>query len=87
MDAEKLAVAEKHIGFIFFKVVLNNSERRFHFCFGSFANGDWHCPTARIDLVVGGSFTYTMAARHDMQRAGWQMILDRFKNYVESLNS
>jgi uncharacterized protein YndB with AHSA1/START domain len=23
----------------------------------------------------------------DMQRAGWQMILDRFKNYVESASS
>ena len=31
--AEKLAVAEKHIRFIFFKVVLNNSERRFLFLF------------------------------------------------------
>jgi hypothetical protein len=37
MEAEKLAVAEKHIGFIFFKVVLNNSERRFLFAFVSFA--------------------------------------------------
>ena len=116
-------------------------ERRFHFCFGSFANEDWHCPAARVDLTVGGSFTYTMAARdasfqfdfsgtytsvvvneridvilgygrlwnitfeiveggvkvveefdpenenpEDMQRMGWQMILDRFKNYVESKN-
>lgn len=87
MDAEKLAVAEKHIGFIFFKVVLNHPKHRFLFAFSSFANGDWHCPAARIDLIVGGSFTFTMAARHDMQRAGWQMILDRFKNYVESLNS
>ena len=32
-------------------------------CFGSFANEDWHCPAARVDLTVGGSFTYTMAAR------------------------
>jgi len=58
----------------------------FLFAFSSFANDDWHCPAARIDLVVGGSFTFTMAARHDMQRMGWQMILDRFKNYVESKN-
>ena len=103
---------------------------------------DWHCPAARVDLTVGGSFTYTMAARdasfqfdfsgtytfvlvneridviledgrlwnttfeeveggvkvteefdpenenpEDMQRMGWQMILDRFKNYVESVSS
>jgi uncharacterized protein YndB with AHSA1/START domain len=107
----------------------------------NFAGDDWHCPAARIDLVVGGSFTFTMAARdasfqfdfegtyteliaqsrinilladgrlwnttfeeveggvkvteefeaenqnpEDMQRMGWQMILDRFKNYVESKN-
>ena len=57
-----------------------------HICNWNFAGDDWHCPAARLDLVVGGSFTYTMAARHDMQRAGWQMILDRFKNYVESKN-
>ena len=55
-------------------------------CNWNFADDDWHCPVARIDLVVGGSFTFTMAARHDMQRMGWQMILDRFKNYVESKN-
>lgn len=107
----------------------------------NFAGDDWHCPAVRIDLVVGGSFTFTMAARdasfqfdfegtyteviaqgrinilladgrlwnttfeevdggvkvieefeaenqnpEDMQRMGWQMILDRFKNYVESKN-
>ncbi len=107
----------------------------------NFAGDDWHCPAARIDLVGGGSFTFTMAARdasfqfdfegtyteviaqsrinilladgrlwnttfeevdggvrvteefeaenqnpEDMQRMGWQMILDRFKNYVESKN-
>jgi uncharacterized protein YndB with AHSA1/START domain len=110
-----------------------------HICNWNFADIDWHCPAARIDLVVGGSFTFTMAARdasfqfdfvgtytsvvvneridviledgrlwnttfeeveggvkvteefdpenenpEDMQRMGWQMILDRFKNYVES---
>jgi len=57
-----------------------------HICNWNFAGDDWHCPAARIDLVVGGSFTFTMAARHDMQRIGWQMILDRFKNYAESKN-
>lgn len=110
-----------------------------HICNWNFADVDWHCPAARVDLTVGGSFTYTMAARdasfqfdfsgtytsvvvndridviledgrlwnttfeeveggvkvveefdpenenpEDMQRMGWQMILDRFKNYVES---
>ena len=113
-----------------------------HICNWNFAGEDWHCPVARIDLVVGGSFTFIMAARdasfqfdfegtyteviaqsrinilladgrlwnttfeeveggvkvteefdpenenpEDMQRTGWQMILDRFKNYVESANS
>lgn len=107
----------------------------------NFAGDDWHCPAAQLDLVVGGSFSFTMAARdasfqfdfggtytevvaqsriavllgdgrnwnttfeeveggirvveefdpenqnpEDMQRMGWQMILDRFKNYVESKN-
>jgi uncharacterized protein YndB with AHSA1/START domain len=113
-----------------------------HICNWNFADVDWHCPAARVDLTVGGSFTYTMAARdasfqfdfsgtytsvvvneridviledgrlwnttfeqveggvkvteefdpenenpEDMQRMGWQMILDRFKNYVESASS
>jgi uncharacterized protein YndB with AHSA1/START domain len=57
-----------------------------HICNWNFAGDDWHCPAAQLDLTVGGSFTFTMAARHDMQRMGWQMILDRFKNYVESKN-
>jgi len=57
-----------------------------HICNWNFAGDDWHCPAAKLDLVVVGSFTFTMAARHDMQRIGWQMILDRFKNYVESKN-
>jgi uncharacterized protein YndB with AHSA1/START domain len=113
-----------------------------HICNWNFAGDDWYCPAARINLVVGGSFTMTMAARdasfqfdfggtytsvvvneridvilgdgrlwntmfeeveggvkvteefdpesenpEDMQRMGWQMILDRFKNYVELANS
>lgn len=112
-----------------------------HICNWNFAGDDWHCPAAQLDLTVGGSFTFTMAARdasfqfdfggtytsvvvnerievilgdgrlwnttfeeveggvkvveefdpenqnpEDMQRMGWQMILDRFKNYVESKN-
>ncbi len=27
------------------------------------ASSDWHCPRAVNDLTVGGTFTYTMAAR------------------------
>ena len=34
-----------------------------HICNWNFADVDWHCPAARVDLTVGGSFTYTMAAR------------------------
>ena len=104
----------------------------------NFAASDWHCPVAINNLVVGGEFHYTMAAkdnsfsfdfwgtyqkvemeksieitlgdgRHmkvsfeakgdstvvteqfepetqnpeEMQKAGWQMILDNFKTYVE----
>lgn len=104
----------------------------------NFAAADWHCPKATNNLVVGGEFHYTMAAkdnsfsfdfwgtyqkieaeknidiilgdgRHmfvtfetsdagiivteqfepekqnppEMQKAGWQMILDNFKNYVD----
>jgi hypothetical protein len=59
----------------------------FLFAFTSFANDDWHCPAAQLDFTVGGSFTMTMAAREDMQRMGWQMILDRFKNYIELASS
>ena len=29
----------------------------------NFASGDWHCPDARLDLRVGGLFTYRMEAR------------------------
>lgn len=104
----------------------------------NFANSDWHCPNATNNLVVGGEFHYTMAAKDnsmsfdfwgtykkieierqieivlgdgrqmivnfeasnagtlvteqfepeqqnpaEMQQAGWQMILDNFKKYVE----
>ncbi len=27
------------------------------------ASDDWHCPTATSDFVVGGQFSYTMAAK------------------------
>ena len=104
------------------------------------AGEDWHCPKASNDLVEGGRFVYTMAAKdqsfsfdfcgtytrvvtneeiaftldddrkvevyfrslpagveimerfdpenvhpEDMQQAGWQMILDNFKKYAESI--
>jgi uncharacterized protein YndB with AHSA1/START domain len=142
IDAEKLAVAEKHIIQYFFQCTSKRMKMLFLFSFSSFANDDWHCPAARVDLTVGGSFTYTMAARdasfqfdfsgtytsvvvneridvilgdgrlwnttfeeveggvkvteefdrenenpEDMQRTGWQMILDRFKSYVELASS
>ena len=104
----------------------------------NFASPDWHCPAATSNLVPGGEFSYTMAAkdgsvsfdlngtfekvepnkflsyfledgRHvtvefitnenavemiesfepeevnslDLQEAGWQAILNNFKQYVE----
>ncbi len=104
----------------------------------NFAVSEWHCPKATNNLVVGGEFHYTMAAKdnsmsfdfwgtyqkietlksidiilgdgrvmqvnfeeventtliteqfepekqnpEDRQQAGWQMILDNFKQYVE----
>ena len=29
----------------------------------NFASDDWHCPKARIDLQVGGTFSYRMEAK------------------------
>ncbi|REE05686.1 SRPBCC family protein [Marinoscillum furvescens] len=104
------------------------------------ASPDWHCPTAEVDLRVGGKYKSTMAAKDgsmqfdfegtytkvipneliehtmadgrkvrvqfekagestriieefepetshpvDMQRDGWQAILDNFKKHVEAL--
>ena len=104
----------------------------------NFAASDWHCPNATNNLLKGGEFHYTMAAKdnsfsfdfwgtyqkieleklleitlgdgrqmkvgfeakgdstvvteqfepenqnpEDMQKAGWQMILDNIKLYVE----
>lgn len=106
----------------------------------NFASDDWHCPSAEVDLRVGGKHTARMAAKDgsfsfdfeaeyseivpnkivslvmtdgrrarttfeqqgaaivvttvfdaeaqnsiDMQRRGWQAILDNFKRYVERL--
>lgn len=105
----------------------------------NFASPDWHCPSARNDMKVGGVYSarmeakdgsfgfdfeavYTNIVAHDtfsyefggrtatikfnnhgtetevivtfdpeeqnpieMQRAGWQSILDNFKKYIESI--
>lgn len=109
-----------------------------HVIHWNFAIAEWHCPTATNNLVEGGEFHYTMAAKDnsmsfdfwgtyqkieihkyieivlgdgramkvkfesagsntvvteefepeqqnppERQQAGWQMILDNFKKYVE----
>ena len=105
----------------------------------NFASSDWHCPNARNDMRVGGTYlarmeakdgsfgfdfeaVYTNVVHHntfsyefggriatvqfkengsitevtiifdpetqnspEMQKAGWQSILDNFKKYTESL--
>ena len=108
----------------------------------NFASPDWHCPQAESNLVPGGEFHYTMAARDgsvrfdfwgtylhiktgkkirivlgdgrkmavtfealagstsvtetfepevvhspELQQAGWQSILDNFRDYAEKANS
>jgi uncharacterized protein YndB with AHSA1/START domain len=105
----------------------------------NFASPDWHCPSAKSALQVGGEFHYEMASKdgsmsfdfwgtfqkieeqksleiligdgrkmqvtfdtteagtkvteqfepenqnpEEMQKAGWQMILDNFKSYAEA---
>lgn len=105
----------------------------------NFASSDWHCPDAKNNLIKGGEFHFTMAAKDnsmrfdfwgtyqeiifekkieivlgdgrrvsiafeesengiqlteefdpeeqnpiEIQRAGWQMILDNFKKYTEN---
>lgn len=104
----------------------------------NFASQEWHCPSAEIELVVGGKFSYKMAAKDgsvafdysgtfdevstphfisftldderqvkveiseidgmallketfepedensiEIQKTGWQMILNNFKEYAE----
>ena len=104
----------------------------------NFASNDWHCPKAESELMIGGEFHYTMAAKDgsvefdfwgtftkiidqsfieiflgdgrewntqfeidgdctkiietfepeevnsiDLQKQGWQTILNNFKDYVE----
>ena len=34
-----------------------------HVCNWNFASPDWHCPTATNNLIMGGEFHYTMAAK------------------------
>lgn len=105
----------------------------------NFASTEWHCPDAKNNLIKGGEFHYTMAAKDnsmsfdfwgtyqeiifekhieivlgdgrkvtvdfeetengvqltevfdpenenpvDLQRTGWQLILDNFKTYTEN---
>ncbi len=105
----------------------------------NFASTEWHCPDAKNNLIKGGEFHYTMAAKDnsmsfdfwgtyqeiifekrieivlgdgrkvtvdfeetengvqlteifdpenenpiDLQRTGWQLILDNFKTYAEN---
>jgi uncharacterized protein YndB with AHSA1/START domain len=109
-----------------------------HVVHWNFASADWYCPKAENNLLVGGEFHYTMAARDntmsfdfwgiytqvenekrieillgdgrkmsvlfelspsgvlvtehfdpedqnptELQKTGWQMILDNFKDYTE----
>ena len=109
-----------------------------HIVHWNFASDDWHCPKADSNLIVGGTFHYTMAAKDnsmsfdfwgtyvsiefekhleillgdgrkmsvyfesngneitvtekfdpenenpvELQKTGWQMILDNFKTYSE----
>ena len=39
---------------------------------------DWHCPAARVDLTVGGGYTYTMAARDAPKAAYAFMQMSKF---------
>ena len=113
-----------------------------HITSWNFASTDWHCPSVKNNLIEGGEFHYTMAAKDntmsfdfwgtyhkieieksleiilgdkrkmsvyfevlpkgtlvtetfdpekvnpiELQQAGWQMILDNFKKYVEGVSS
>ena len=54
--------------------------------------GDGRLWNTTFEEVEGGvkvveEFDPERENSEDMQRMGWQMILNRFKNYVESLNS
>ena len=61
----------------------------------NFASDDWCCPHAEVDLREGGKAVSRMEAKDgsfgfdfvvtysEMQRQGWQAILNNFKKYVE----
>ena len=34
----------------------------------NFASSDWHCPAASNNLIVGGEFHYTMAAKDNSEQ-------------------
>lgn len=51
------------------------------------ASDDWHTTAATVDLRAGGvtvSVTFDPETTHpeEMQRAGWQAILDNFTRHV-----
>jgi uncharacterized protein YndB with AHSA1/START domain len=57
------------------------------------ASDDWHTTKSAVDLREGGSFSCRMEARDgsagfdykpEVQRQGWQAILDRFAKHVEA---
>jgi uncharacterized protein YndB with AHSA1/START domain len=48
-----------------------------------FASDDWHAPYADNDLCIGGKFKTTQNSI-EMQKGGWQSILDNFKKYTEA---
>jgi len=55
----------------------------------NFASPEWHCPAAMIDLEVGGSFSYKMAAKDesfqfDFDGTFTQVDVNKQLNYVLS---
>ncbi len=61
------------------------------------ASDDWHTTAAAVDLRVGGAFSSRMEAKDgsigfdaedsnpiELQRQGWQAILDNVARYVEA---
>ena len=57
------------------------------------ASGDWHTPRSTVDLREGGKFVARMESKDgaegfdenppEVQRQGWQAILDNFAQHVE----
>lgn len=54
----------------------------------NFASADWCCPRAENDLQLGGRLLSRFEAEEknsaELQRTGWQAILDNFKQYAEA---